>query len=77
MDVEKQPAVEVQEAIEDTVKVLAAACRVNENCERMLFWFVNHRIVEFDDHTAAELVQKGKAEAVIQYLATLERGATG
>lgn len=77
MDAEKERAVAVQEAIGDTVKVLAAACKVNEDCERTLYWFVNHPIVDFDDQTAAELVEKGKAEAVIRYLFTLESGATG
>lgn len=50
---------------------------MNEDCERTLFWFVNHPIAEFDDQTAAELVQNGKTETVICYLATLEGGASG
>ncbi len=77
MDAENECAGAVLGAISDTVNVLAAASRVNQDCERALFWFINHAIVEFNGQTAAELVQKGKAEAVISYLATLEGGATG
>jgi hypothetical protein len=68
---------QLQSAMRDIVKVLAAASRVNEDRERTLFWFRNHPITEYDYQTAAELVQKGKVEAVLLYLATLEAGATG
>jgi hypothetical protein len=66
-----------ERAVRDTVNVLTVACRVNENCERALFWFMSHAINEFEGRTPAELVQEGKAEAVLRYLATLQCGATG
>lgn len=68
---------QLQGAMRDIVKVLAAAYRVNEDSERTLFWFLNHPIAEFDYVTPAELVREGKIESLIQYLATLENGATG
>ena len=68
---------QLQSAMRDIVKVLAAASRVNEDREATLFWFLNHPIADFEYQTAAELVQKDKVESVIHYLATLEGGATG
>lgn len=68
---------QLQGALRDIVKVLAAAYRVNDDRERTLFWFINHPIAEFGYQTAADLVRDGKSEAVIRYLATLEGGASG
>lgn len=68
---------QLQGAMRDIVKVLAAAYRVNEDRERTVFWFINHPIAEFGYQTPADLLRDGKAEAVIKYLATLEGGATG
>lgn len=70
-------SVQLQSAMRDIVKVLAAASRVNPDRDRTLFWFINHPIAEFEYQTPADLVKSGKSEAVLHYLATLEAGATG
>lgn len=68
---------QLQGAMRDIVKVLAAAYRVNEDREAAVFWFLNHPIAEFGYKTAAELVRENKVEAVLRYLTTLDAGATG
>lgn len=68
---------QLQGAMRDIVRVLAAAYRVNEDRDRTVFWFVNHPIAVFGFQTPAELMRAGKSEAVIKYLASLEGGATG
>ena len=68
---------QLQGAMRNIVKVLAAAYRVTEDRDRTVFWFVNHPIAVFGFQTPAELVRAGKTGAVIKYLASLEGGATG
>jgi len=68
---------QLQGAMRDIVRILAAAARINEDSDRTIFWFINHPIPEFDFLTPAELVRAGKVETVLRYLATLEGGATG
>jgi hypothetical protein len=73
---EKPHSVELQSAMRDIVKVLAAAFRVNSDRDRTLFWLINHPIADFEYKTPAELVKNGRSDSVLKYLATLEAGAT-
>jgi hypothetical protein len=74
--IENPHSVELQNAMRDIVKVLAAAFRVNSDRDRTLHWFINHQIADFEYKTPAKLVKNGHRDAVLKYLATLEAGAT-
>lgn len=74
--IENPHSVELQNAMRDIVRVLAAAFRVSPNRDRTLHWFINQQIADFENKTPAELVKLGRSDAVLKYLATLEAGAT-
>jgi uncharacterized protein (DUF2384 family) len=68
----------VQAYMREVVKVLRAAMDVNGgDIMHAIVWFKNHPLADFDYRTADELVTEGKTNAVVQYLQSIESGATG
>lgn len=67
----------VQSAVRDVVKVLSAAFELTGDMPKALFWFRNTPLAEFGHSTAFELVESGKAQAVIAYLESRSAGASG
>jgi hypothetical protein len=67
----------LQDAISDVVRVLSAAYALTGNVDRALFWFRNEPIPDFDHLTAMQLVERGKVQAVIDYLESISAGASG
>jgi len=50
---------------------------VTHDRNRSVFWFRNTPIPEFDYRTAEQLVSAAKAEAVVEYVASIASGSTG
>lgn len=67
----------LQDAIRSVVRVLSAAYELTGDVDQALFWFCNEPIADFDHLTAMQLVEKGKVQAVIDYLESIGVGASG
>ncbi len=67
----------LQEALVDMIRVLSAATQLNGNVSNAIFWFRNIPIAEFDHLTPMQLVERGEAQAVIDYVQSLESGSVG
>ena len=61
----------------DMVRVLSAAYSLNGDLGRALFWFRNQPIPEYAHLTAMQLVEQGKAQAVVDYIESISGGAAG
>lgn len=73
----KPTSPKLQAAMVDINRVLSAATELTGSVDRALFWFRNHPISEFDHFTAMQLVEKGKAQAVVDYIESISGGAAG
>ena len=74
----RNPASErVQERLREIIRVILAATELTGDLTKAIFWFRNEPIANYQHKTAAELVAKGHAEAVLAYLRDLENGANG
>jgi hypothetical protein len=67
----------LQAAMGDVVRVLSAATSLTGNVDRALFWFRNEPIADFDHLTAMQLVERGKVQAVVDYIESISVGAAG
>lgn len=67
----------LREAMGDMVRVLSAAHSLNGDLDRALFWFRNQPIPDFGHLTAIQLVEQGKAQAVVDYIESISGGAAG
>lgn len=67
----------LQEAMVDVVRVLSAAHALAGDTDRALFWFRNQPIPEFDHLTPMQLVERGKVQALIDYIESISSGAAG
>lgn len=67
----------LQDFLRDAVRVLAAAFALAGSADRALYWFRSHPIQDFDYKTAEALVSEGRANSVIQYIESLNSGASG
>ncbi|MBA1264531.1 DUF2384 domain-containing protein [Pseudomonas stutzeri] len=63
--------------LQDMVKVLAVATEMAGNLERAASLLRNEPLRAFGYKTADDLVQEGRADAVIAYLKSLAGGAAG
>ena len=45
--------------------------------QRVIFWFMNEPLQDFDYQTPDALVRTGKAQVVIDYIESIAGGATG
>ena len=67
----------VQTAMRDIVRVLSAASGFCGDFDKAVFWFRNHPLPDLNHLTPLQLVERGKAESVIEYIGSLEAGASG
>lgn len=68
----------LQHYLRDVVRVLAAAEGVAPgDRQRVIFWFMNEPLKDFDYRTPDALVRLGKAQVVIDYIESIAGGATG
>lgn len=67
----------LQEAIGDMVRVLSAAFELTGDLDRAIFWFRNQPIADFGHLTAMQLVEQGKAQAVVEFIDSISGGAAG
>lgn len=73
----KPTSPKLQAAMRDVIRVLSAAHQLNGDVTRTLFWFRNHPIPDFGHRTPMQLVELGKAQAVIDYIESVSGGASG
>lgn len=68
----------LQQYLRDVVRVLTAAESVAaDGRQRVIFWFMNEPLQDFDYQTPDALVRTGKAQVVIDYIESIAGGATG
>lgn len=68
----------LQQYLRDVVRVLVAAEGVaTDDRQRVIFWFMNEPLRDFDYQTPDALVRLGKAQVVIDYIESIAGGATG
>jgi Protein of unknown function (DUF2384) len=67
----------LQSFMRDTLRVLSAAMAVNGDRDRVIYWFRNTPIAEFQHQTAEHLVSSGRTDAVVSYLLSIESGWSG
>jgi len=70
-------APQLQKYLQDMVKVLAVATEMTGDLERAAFLVRNEPLRAFGYKTADDLIQDGRADAVIAYLESLAGGAAG
>jgi hypothetical protein len=68
---------ELQQTMFDIVRVLSAAADLCGSVEQAIFWFRNQPIDELRHFTAMELVEQGRAQAVVDYIEATGTGAIG
>lgn len=64
----------VQAGLGVIARIIAKASELSGDEGRAIIWFRHQPIIGFDGRTAEELVEDGRADAVIWYLETLENG---
>jgi hypothetical protein len=57
--------------------VIKAATDLSGDVHRAVSWYKNEPLSAFASKTAEQLVREGRTEDVLQYLVSLEAGATG
>jgi hypothetical protein len=74
----RNPASErLQDKLREMVKVISAAATLTGDVSKAIFWYRNEPIADYDHKTAAELVAKGHADALMAHLRDLDNGASG
>lgn len=61
----------------DVFRVLTAAEAAGFAPKAVEHWYSQRRIAEFGNLTAEQLVEQGKAQAVVDYIESRSAGATG
>ena len=68
----------LQRYLRDVVRVLTAAESVAaDDRQRVIFWFMNEPLQDFDYQTPDALVRMGKSQVVIDYIESIAGGTTG
>jgi len=67
----------LQEAIDDTMRVLVAAHALTGDLEKTIIWFRAQPIAELGDSTPMQLVEIGKAQSVVGYIESISSGHLG
>lgn len=70
-------APQLQKYLQEMVRVLAVATEMTGDLERAAFLLRNEPLRAFGYKTADDLIQGGRADAVIAYLESLAGGAAG
>lgn len=61
----------------DRRAVIEAAAKINGSELEAEHWFASCEIAEFGGATALQLVDEGKAQAVLKYIESISAGAAG
>jgi Protein of unknown function (DUF2384) len=61
----------------EAVAVINAAARISDDPVKAIEWYRTEPLSVFDSKTAEQLVSEGRAQDVLQYIASLEAGAAG
>ena len=67
----------LQNFMRESLRVVSAAAEIAGNDDNAVYWMRNSPIPEFGHQFAMDLVAKGKTEAVIKYLQSVESGFSG
>jgi vacuolar-type H+-ATPase subunit D/Vma8 len=67
----------LQAALRDLMRVLSAIVEIQPDVEHALFVLKNHPIPSFRHKTLLQLVQEGRADAVVDYLGSISSGFVG
>lgn len=67
----------VQEAMGDILRVLGAAHSLSGSLDATLFWFRNQPIAGLRHLTPMRLLEQGKTEGLVSYVASIRGGAAG
>jgi len=70
-------AVRLQESLREILRVLSAASVFGRSRDDTVYWLHNHPIPALGHRTAMGLIRDGQAQAVIEYLASIESGYVG
>ncbi|MCC7006928.1 MAG: DUF2384 domain-containing protein [Ottowia sp.] len=67
----------LQRFIREAVRVVRAAADISGDIDRAIFWYRNEPLPVFKYKTAETLVSEGRADDVLNYVMSLQAGATG
>ena len=67
----------IQDFLRQALRVIKAATDLNGNVGTALFWYRNEPLAPFGYKTAEQLVADGRADDLLDYIASLEAGAVG
>lgn len=70
-------AARLQDSLRDILRVLSAAAVFGRSRDDTVYWLHNHPIPALGHKTAMGLIREGHAQAVIDYLASIESGYVG
>lgn len=75
-DMTTKTAIPIRRFIVDACRVLGAAHALNGDRSKCLHWFMTAPIAEFGKLIARELVMRGSAQVVLDYIESISAGAT-
>ena len=67
----------LQAALRDMVRVLSAACAIQSDLRRAVFFIKNEPIAAFDHRTLLEATRIGQVDVVVAYLESIASGFVG
>lgn len=67
----------LQASMRDILRVMSAAQGLGRTPDDIVFWLHNHPIAALRHRTAFDLIKDGKAQAVVDYLVSVESGYVG
>lgn len=67
----------LQECMREILRVMSAASVFGRSLDETVYWLHNHPIAALGHQTAMQLIREGHAQAVIDYLASIESGYLG
>lgn len=70
-------APEVQTKLNEVADILKRATDITGDAYKAIVWFKFDHLDALDDRTAAELVEAGRADAVVSYLELVDNGIYG
>ena len=70
-------SVKAHDGIRDVLRVLSAATSLNGSISAAVFWLKNQPIADFGHRTPRQLIQAGKTQSLVDYIESLDAGATG
>lgn len=67
----------VQRFLREALRVIHAAVDISGDMGNAIFWYRNHPLAAFGYKTAEKLVEEGRTEDLLPYLASLDAGVAG